>query len=139
MFALNNLFCKAVVTALFFVSVCAKAQTPDYFLHTSDGALALELSRGDKVINIAMMFFKASELDYVVVERSLDSQVQFNQCGYVKFNDSAKDTVVMVKKDFYPISTVGAVFYRVKAVSKEGATRIYPSVRLPALTALKDY
>ncbi len=139
MFTLNNLFCKAVVTALFFASVDTFAQTPDYFLQTSDGALAVELSRGDKVINIAMMFFKASELDYVVVERSLDSQLQFNQCGYVKFNDSAKDTVVMVKKDLYPFSTVGAVFYRVKAVSKEGATRIYPSVRLPALGVSKEH
>lgn len=119
-------------------TVAAVGQSPDYFLKTSDGELAMELSRGSQSINIALFFFKASELEQVIIERSLDSQKNFNQCSYVSFNESAKDSTVIVKKDIYPISVAGSVFYRVKVVNREGITRTYPSVRLPGIAEAKD-
>ena len=129
------------LTGLIFLLLNASvaiSQSPDYFLNTTDGELAMELSRGNQSINIALFFFKASELEHVIIERSLDAQKNFNQCSYVSFNESAKDSTVIVKKDIYPISVAGSVFYRVKAVTREGITRTYPSVRLPGVAEAKE-
>lgn len=120
-----------------FAGVNVFSQT-DYFLSSSDDEIAIELTREQQTVNIALFLFKASKFEFVSIERSLDAQNNFSQCKYIKFNESAQDSVVIVKKDLYPQSNVDAVYYRVKTVTRDGATRIYPSVRLPAISETSE-
>lgn len=114
------------------------AQSSDYSFKSADEQVAMEVSRNAGNIDITLMFSKASDFEYVMIERSADSKNGFSQCKYIKFNESANDSVVIVKRDNYPLGAAADVFYRIKTVTKEGITRTYPAVRLPALHALKE-
>lgn len=125
-------FCCALsVNSLF-------SQANDYFMKSADGEVALEVARGEQSVDMALYFSKASGYDCVMVERSADQQFNFSQCKYVKFNNSANDRVVIVQKDTYPMPFANDVFYRLKTISRDGVTRIYPSVRLPGLQNLEN-
>lgn len=105
----------------------------DYFFKSADGELAMELSRQQQSVTIALFITNASQFEQITIERSLDGLNNFGQCKYIKFNQSAQTNVVIVKKDEYPLSTIDDTYYRVKTVSTEGITRIYPAVRLPGI------
>lgn len=105
----------------------------DYFFKSADGELAMELSREGQSVNIALFLTNASQFEEVMIERSLDAFNNFGQCKYIKFNGSAQPNVVIVKRDDFPLTSVDEAYYRIKTVSTEGVTRIYPSVRLPGL------
>jgi len=109
------------------------SQDNDYSLKSSDGELGMTVSRSEEGIEIALMFSHATQFEYVVIERSSDAMNNFSQIKYIKFNESANDEVVIVKRDTYPLSTSDDVYYRVKTITKEGVSRVYPSVRLPGL------
>lgn len=113
------------------------SQANDFFMKSSDDELAIEVSRGAQSVTIALYFTKASQYESVLIERSDNQQLNFSQCKYIKFNESAKDTVVLSKKDNYPMPFSNDIYYRVKTITKEGVTRIYPSVRLPGVQNVK--
>ncbi len=114
------------------------SQAPDFFLKSADDELAIEVSRGEQSVTIALYFIKASQYESVLIERSDNQQLNFSQCKYIKFNDSANDTVVLSKKDTYPMPFANDIYYRVKTITKDGVTRIYPSVRLPGVQNVKQ-
>lgn len=113
------------------------SQATDYFMKSSDDELAIEVSRGEQSVTIALYFTKASQYESVLIERSDNQQLNFSQCKYIKFNNSANDTVVLSKKDTYPMPFANDIYYRVKTITKDGVTRIYPSVRLPGVQNVK--
>ncbi len=113
------------------------SQSTDYFMKSGDDELAIEVTRGKQCVDIALFFTKASQYESVLIERSDNQQLNFSQCKYIKFNDSASDTVVLSKRDSYPMPFVNDIYYRVKTITKDGVTRIYPSVRLPGVQNLK--
>lgn len=115
------------------IPVLGFSQT-DYFSKSADNEVALEVSRGDTGIHIALLFTKASQFEFVVIERSSNAMTNFSQIKYIKFNDSANDSVVIVKRDTYPLMAAEDVYYRVKTITKEGVTRTYPPARLPAIS-----
>ncbi len=119
------------------VSAGAFSQTSDYSLKSPDHEFAMEVSRGEYGIEIAILFTKASQFEYVTIEKSGDSQNNFGQCKYIKFNESANDSVIIVKRDTYPLTASEDVYYRVKTITKDGVSRVYPAVRLPGLHDLK--
>lgn len=127
------IFCLFVFALCIFPGNYLFSQGNDYFLKSADHEFAMEVSRGEKGIDIALMFSKASQYEYVMIEKSADAQNGFSQCKYIKFNDSANDSVVIVKRDTYPLTGSEDVFYRVKTITKEGVSRAYPAVRLPAI------
>ncbi len=129
---------SALISSLFIALITilpceAKSQNNDYFAKSPDNEVALEVSRGEQGIEIALLFTKASQFEYVVIERSNNAQNNFSQCKYIKFNDSASDSVVIVKRDNYPLAASEDVYYRVKTITREGVTRIYSAARLPAI------
>jgi len=73
----------------------------------------------------------------ISIEKSADALNGFSQCKYIKFNESANDSVLIIKRDVYPLAASEDVYYRVKTVTKEGVSRAYPPVRLPALNSKK--
>lgn len=95
--------------------------------------MAIELSQGRLNVNIKLSFSAASKYDYLIIERSDGSQSGFSQCKYLKFENNTPDSVVISKTDEYPVTMARDVFYRVRTFTKEGASRIYPSVRLPGI------
>lgn len=121
-----------VGSELLFASKAA-AQSTDFMLKSPDNEIGMSVSREKDGIEIALMFTHASQYEYVVVERSGDALNNFSQIKYIKFNESANDSVVIVKRDLYPQTLSSDVYYRVKTISKEGISRVYPSVRLPGL------
>jgi len=129
----NTIRILSIAVCICFYFLPVFSQSNDYFLKSSDAEFAMEVSRGDKGIDIALLLSKASQFDFVTIEKSADSQTGFSQCKYIKFNESANDSVVIVKRDVYPLTSADDVYYRLKTVTKEGVTRVYPAVRLPAL------
>ncbi len=129
-----SLPCRAVSLALgLLCSIVSYSQSSDYFLKTSDDEMAIELSQGRLNVNIKLSFSAASKYDYLIIERSDGSQSGFSQCKYLKFENNTPDSVVISKTDEYPVTMARDVFYRVRTFTKEGASRIYPSVRLPGI------
>ena len=134
MYMSKNLFFKISFIFLLVISASSSfSQNNDYFLKSSDNEVAIEVSRGNGGIDVAIIFTKASQFEYVMIEKSADSQNGFSQCKYIKFNESANDSVVIVKRDVYPLNASDDVYYRVKTITKEGVSRVYPAVRLPGL------
>ncbi len=115
----------------------AFSQSSDYQLKSSDTEFAMQLFRESDGIDISLLFTKASQFEYVSIEKSAAAQNGFSQCKYIKFNESANDSVLIIKRDLYPLAASEDVYYRVKTVTKEGVTRTYPPVRLPALNSEK--
>lgn len=128
-----------VVICSFVIFISTNAQTTDFFLKSPDGELAIELSREQQSVNIALFISNAQQFESVSIERSLDSQNNFGQCKFIQFNQSAQPNVVIVKKDAFPLTYVDEVYYRVKTISTDGVTRIYPSVRLPGIREASLY
>lgn len=128
-----------VVICSFVIFISTNAQTTDFFLKSPDGELAIELSREQQSVNIALFISNAQQFESVSIERSLDSQNNFGQCKFIQFNQSAQPNVVIVKKDAFPLTSVDEVYYRVKTISTDGVTRIYPSVRLPGIREASLY
>jgi hypothetical protein len=129
----GHFFGKSLLFLLFLLPFILFAQADDYTMRSADNEVGMEVNRGDKYVEVTILLTRASQFDCVMIERSGDAQNNFSQCKYIKFNESANDSVVIVKRDTYPFSPVDDVFYRLKTITKEGVTRIYPSVRLPGL------
>ena len=129
---------KIVFALLVFCSLLAKSQS-DYFFKSPDGEIAIEVSRQQQTVTIALFLTNATQFESVSIERSLDAQNNFAQCKYIRFNESAQANVVIVKKDEFPLTSIGDIFYRIKTISTEGVTRIYPSVRLPNIREANLY
>ena len=108
-------------------------QTPNFTLESSDGEFAMELSRSGYSVMIVLMFTHATKFDYVSIERSPMESTNFTQCKYIGFNETANDSVIIKELDKYPLPATQEVFYRIKTITKEGISRTYPSVRLPAI------
>ena len=115
----------------------AFSQSSDYQLMSSDNEFAMQLFREIDGIDISLLFTKASQFEYISIEKSADALNGFSQCKYIKFNESANDSVLIIKRDVYPLAASEDVYYRVKTVTKEGVSRAYPPVRLPALNSKK--
>ena len=122
-----------ILTGALLCSLVSFSQASDYFLKTSDDEMSIELSQGKLNVNIKLCFFAASKYEYLIIERSDGSQTGFSQCKYVKFEDNTADSVVISKTDEYPVTMARDVYYRIRTFTKEGASRIYPSVRLPGI------
>lgn len=112
----------------------ASAQVPDYIMKSSDDAFVVEVYHSGTRVKITLQFTDSSQYNYVTIERSIDPVVHFSQCKYLA-PDKAKDSKrIYHLEDAYPLSTSQDLFYRIKTVSAEGVTRVYPPVRLPAGT-----
>ena len=107
------------------------SQFIDYTLVSSDNELGMELSRAKYGINITLLLYHASAFEFVSIEKSAEQNSGFRQCKYIALNGTANDSIVIVQRDIYPLVYSQDVFYRVKTVSREGVTRIYPPVRMP--------
>ncbi len=130
---------KAAFLVIMVFAVSYMHAQSDYFFKSVDGEFAMELSREGQAVNITLYLSNASQYETVTIERSLDALNNFGQCKYIKFNHSAQSKVVIVKRDEFPLTSVDATYYRIKAVSTDGATRIYPPVRMPGLREARVY
>ncbi len=126
--------CKGILmllTIAFYLP--ALAQPADYFLKSSDEELTMTLSRADYMVKIELTFAHVTQLDYAIIEKSNEPAAGFRQCKYIKLPESGKDSLAIAERDKYPLAATQNVYYRIKTVSKEGVSRTYPVVRLPAL------
>lgn len=133
------MFSRFTITAVvvLFTTLQVYCQNNDYSFQSADQEVAMALARAQGGVDISLMFSKASQFEFVLIEKSADSNNGFSQCKYIKFNASANDSVVIIKRDLYPLNTAQDSYYRIRTVTKEGITRTYPSVRLPGLKDIK--
>ncbi len=126
---LRALFCAGL---MLFAVAATNAQVPDYIMQSSDGAFVLEVYRSGNSVKVMVQMSEPAEYSYVTIERSLDDLNSFSQCKY--FVPAQEKTLhgAIVKDDVYAISSSKDMYYRIKTVSKDGVSRTYPPVRLPA-------
>lgn len=126
-----------LLVMLMVIVVSGYSQNNDYSFKSADQEVGMTVTRVQGGVDISLMLSKASQFDFVLIEKSTDAKNGFGQCKYIKFNESANDSVVIIKRDAYPTSSVEDMYYRIKTVTREGITRTYPSVRLPGLRDIK--
>ena len=113
--------------------VWVKAQVDDFRMTPPDSAFVLEVSRLKNEVLITMRFKDASLYNYIIIEKTDDLKDEFRQCAYIDFSEDKVVNGTVQKKDKYPRSMYNSSYYRVIVVSKEGVSRTYSPVRLPAL------
>ncbi|MFN8287259.1 MAG: hypothetical protein U0V74_10920 [Chitinophagales bacterium] len=117
---------------LLFCSSGLRAQVPDYIMQASDGAFFLEVYRSGNSVKLMVQLTNSTEFSYVTIERSLDDLNSFSQCKYFVPTQEKTMHGAIIKEDVYAISSSKDMYYRIKTVSKDGVSRTYPPVRLPA-------
>ncbi len=117
---------------LLLLCLVGTAQVPDYIMKSSDDAFVVEVYHSGTRVKITLQFTDSSQYSYVTIERSIDPVIHFSQCKYLTPEKGKDGKRVYHLEDAYPLSTSQDMFYRIKTVSAEGVTRVYPPVRLPA-------
>jgi hypothetical protein len=108
------------------------ATNPHQF--NNPGEVAIEVERGKQEVVLHILLKDMSQYDHVLIERSADNVNNFSQCKYINpATDKADATDYFKKLDRYPLPVKADCYYRIVTVSKDGITKIYPGVLLPAL------
>ncbi len=105
----------------------------DYKFESADNEVAMEVKRTQQVVDISLRFSYATRIANVSIEKSNDQLSNFTRCSYLGF-DGQQEVVIIKKRDNYPYSSVADTYYRLRINFKDGSERVYPPVRLPAIT-----
>jgi hypothetical protein len=115
------------------ITLCGWGQVSDYSVKSIDGEFNMDLSRNGYMVSVSITLTHATQFAYVSLERSPLENANFTQCKYIGLREVVSDSVQIKELDKYPLAATQDVFYRVKTITKEGISRTYPPVRLPAL------
>lgn len=105
----------------------------DYRFESADNEVAMEVKRTQQLVDISLRFSYATRIANVSIEKSSDAVNNFSRCGYISFNGQ-QEVVAVKKRDNYPYSSVADAYYRLRISFLDGGERVYPPVRLPAIT-----
>lgn len=110
----------------------AFSQFTDYTWASNDKELTMEVSRADYGINITLLFYHASQFEFITIEKSTDPQGGFSRFKYIDLSQSVNDNILLQQRDMFPVVYRTDMFYRIKTVNKEGIINTYLPVRCPA-------
>lgn len=105
----------------------------DYRFESADNEVTMEVKRTQQLVDISLRFSYAAKIASVSVEKSADAVNNFSRCSYIGF-DGQKEVVIVKKRDNYPFSSVTDAYYRLRINFLDGSERVYPPVRLPAVS-----
>jgi hypothetical protein len=125
----RNLFFVFTITLL-----CSFAYAGyDYRFESADNEVTMQVARNERAVDISLRFSFATKIGSVSVEKSNEAMNNFSRCSYLSF-DGQQEVVIIKKRDSYPFSSVSDAYYRLRINFLDGSERVYPPVRLPAVT-----
>lgn len=136
MILLKRISCRTrtlVVVVISFLVLNFEPVSYDYRFESADNEVAMVLHREKGSVHLSLRFSDATKIASVNIEKSNDAVRNYSRCGYIGFEGSS-EVVKIEKKDNYPLSTTSDAFYRLRINFIDGAERLYPSVRLPAIS-----
>ena len=95
-----------------------------------DDQFKLEAKRTSGEIKLHLNIKDMSLFEYVIIERSAESADEFGRCKYISCGGKAQ-AGEFSEVDRFPYET--SVYYRIKAVAKDGTEIAYPAVKLAAI------
>jgi len=115
------------------LSFAAKAQADNVFI-SSDSDVIMKVVREKGEIVLYMSFSDSITFESLTIERKANFDVSFSQCKYATYDDVKAKKMQLVRKDTYPYPGNTDVWYRLKLQTKDGIIRIYPPIRLDAVS-----
>lgn len=109
------------------------ASPAPYTFKTTEEDVVLEVERGKGEVVLHLLVKDLSQYDHILVERSAENQNYFGQCKYISCAEEKTVNDQLTKQDKYPFSAAKDVYYRIKTVTKDGVSRVYPAVLLAAV------
>jgi hypothetical protein len=113
----------------------ANAQKDGDTFTPPDSEFVMTVERVNGEIILTVSFADSLSFDFASIEREADFDNSFSQCKYIRYDDARASHMVVKRKDTYPYPATSDVLYRLRITSKDGISRIYPPVHLPALKA----
>jgi hypothetical protein len=104
-------------------------ELPHKFKSLKTGA-TLEVVRDHTIVKIYMLIDDIEQYDEILVERSDEEQVNFSQCKEIQVVKGKYKNNYVELTDQYPLSSKMANLYRIKTVTSDGITRMYPPVAI---------
>lgn len=95
-----------------------------------DDQFTLEVKRVTGEIKLHLNIKDMSQYEYVIIERSAETADEFGRCKYINCGGKARSGDFN-ETDRFPYEA--DVYYRVKAVTKDGAERSFPAVMVSAV------
>lgn len=108
------------------------ADGQEYVYVSSDSTVQMEVKRENKAIIVSLIFKRDSQLERLVIERSVQPTTGFTQCRYLKTNNSAGEVITLSFRDNFA-SYIQEYYYRLKTISLDGIERSYPPLHLFSL------
>ena len=124
-----------VLVGFMMLGLSSKAGDPaaTYIFKSTDEDVVLEVERGKGEVVLHLLVKNMGQYDHILVERSAENQNYFGQCKYISCADEKTVNDQLTKQDKYPFSAAKDVYYRIKTVTKDGISRVYPAVLLAAV------
>jgi hypothetical protein len=110
----------------------ANNAVPHKFKEIKTGA-TLEVIRDQHAVKIYMLIDDIEQYDEVLVERGDELQKNYSQCKVIQIEKGKYKNNYVELIDQYPLSPKMSNVYRVKTVTSEGITRMYPPVSIASL------
>ena len=132
----NSNFRRISFTAVLGILITANAAAQVSSVMTApDSSLTMTVKRVKGEIFMDLNFSDDVHFTSVELDRRPDFEGNFTRFGYISFEDVESHCGHIIKKDNYPFHDSADVYYRVKLLSANGKTRIYPPVMLPAASS----
>lgn len=104
-----------------------------YTFKSTDEDVVLEVERVKGEVLLHLLVKDLNQYDHILVERSAENQNYFGQCKYISCAEEKPVNDQLMKQDKYPFSAAKDVYYRIKTVTRDGVSRVYPAVLLAAV------
>ena len=107
------------------------------FKPLSSNDVSLEVERIDANVMVYLFSQNMKNVDMIYVEKSKDPTNGFTRCKTIKVADllvKSKNYINVV--DDNPLSANNDCYYRIRTVTAEGATKIYPAVVLSPIQTI---
>ncbi|MFN8276190.1 MAG: hypothetical protein U0T84_01780 [Chitinophagales bacterium] len=96
-----------------------------------DISFDIERSRSEVVLHFQSEFFK--DFEQILVERSGEGSGGFNGCKVITLAEIKLDGNYYRTTDRFPLSAQRDSYYRIKTIAKDGVTKTFPPILLPAV------
>jgi hypothetical protein len=133
---------KKIIYALMFCVVgvmstnvyCSTAPSEKHEFKESYNDINFDIERksGEVVLHFQSSLFK--NYDEIIVERSSENSGGYTACKVISLSEVKLDGDYYRTSDKFPVSAKMTTYYRIKTISKEGITKIFPPLELTPLS-----
>lgn len=110
------------------------AQDSESRIETSDDEFVFEVYREHGKVMLALTIRHPETYKQLLLERSGENLRSYGQCRFILIEKNVDYSKPIIEQDRYPLPASTDAYYRIKSVTTDGIERVYPPVRLKALT-----